>query len=1406
MRRWRIFFAGFVTFLSVPGSVFAQSTASNWYMAGGNPARTSWNATAPSGINGVTWYRPIEAYIDQKTQLITANGKVYVTTTGGLVVLDAETGQLKWRFDTQMPLGNSPTVVGDVVYVGGMDRKVYALRDLGDSYQMVWEFSGSAAGFSVNPVVVNNRVYIGSRDGTFYALNSGTGQVVWTYETGGPILYSAAYDNFDNSLYIASSDMYAYKLNAATGSLTWKSAKLPGEVYQSWWPVIYDQYVIFSGAPGYKNGTNPGTLSVGVGLNIKDMFRESFFEDSTGGTGAIATAADSVVWPTGSRILDSLSNPGLPNTLGSYFERYPQYKVMIALDKSDGRETVVLPFIYSGTFSGNVYPPVVNPNTNGLYANNLSSLTAGNSIARVQLMGWKPNSRFLHLPANINWAVDEPMAYSGAGSTTYFSLCCDRAAGIVGGTAWWNYGPNPGLLDNVLPSTGDAKYDPMWRKYGNALERLMAYYKGNTDSRSGVYNSHGLQNPLVPYVFTNAAGQTVQRLFIHRSNSVIALGTTASETFLPLVAKNNNPAVSGSVLSEVQLRQKLDEQVNKIIDAGWLSPGYHNNGTGIPGSIGVSNFYFENPGDTLGTLSSSYPYVSASVQARLGSYLQNFFARYYGGVIVNSLGWTNGSRSHMSFPPEVQTAMNTRTDLTSGAFAQRNFYSLYAYARVFPTAALNIYNTFRPRLVVPSNLTDDTLLRTPHVFNEYIAGYTGFLGLQQLAYGGNYPADVQTLRNSVTNELNNLMSRRSSRFAIEHPWLGELDNPTGIQINSYSRQFNVARNFLYMTPELGAYLRQNNPTVMSQAVSLYTYLAPFWFSANTDNAFQEGIKTHLYDSPALFSAKAYVMGESRPELSKYIDVPNFAVGDLFFMQNLTAALSAGSQTPVFPTGVPTTPTVPTTTVPPVATATAAPTPTVAPIGSSAVKKINVPDFGADVVRFARSALFWFGSVDNTNNYTDVRMGFNDAGVSARAQVFDSRLWYQTTGANPANLEQYDSLALYITHPGGEYKIITGPSHGTTRTGYQAIYRRVTGNWALQTSSLTTRSGWRGNAFNDNVEDRGWWVEMDIPYASIGLSAKPAVGTSFDMTAELFDRDTNTAGLIPSKTWVGKLVFGAPTYNSGGTPRTGNTTITTGMDAQVGGGANCSEGLQPYFDNVGSKIWGNVTQINIQNQMDVADWPCYSKYYAKFGLESVPAGKTIISATFKLHQFGNAGDITHVPPYVPHDSQIHAFSIKDDWNESTINLNNAPAALENVSVTTVTPIWDETGNTFAGWPGREISFDVSAAVAAAYAEGRSANLALYSSDGDYHSGKYFSTFDTENWNAAARPKLEIVWGETGGVRVGDANSDGLVNNIDYEVWLTNYGRPTSEQARAGDFDNNGTVDGIDYVLWLKNYDN
>ncbi len=101
---------------------------------------------------------------------------------------------------------------------------------------------------------------------------------------------------------------------------------------------------------------------------------------------------------------------------------------------------------------------------------------------------------------------------------------------------------------------------------------------------------------------------------------------------------------------------------------------------------------------------------------------------------------------------------------------------------------------------------------------------------------------------------------------------------------------------MFLTPELGDYLNQHIFSQVQEAVDEYNYVAPYWFVTKFDNSYGEGTLQPLYDSPALFQAKAYILKQPFPELAKWLDAPAFYQGDLFYIQNLVAALNASQST------------------------------------------------------------------------------------------------------------------------------------------------------------------------------------------------------------------------------------------------------------------------------------------------------------------------------------------------------------------------------------------------------------------------------------------------------------------------------------------------------------------------------
>jgi hypothetical protein len=431
-----------------------------------------------------------------------------------------------------------------------------------------------------------------------------------------------------------------------------------------------------------------------------------------------------------------------------------------------------------------------------------------------------------------------------------------------------------------------------------------------------------------------------------------------------------------------------------------------------------------------------------------------------------------------------------------------------------------------------------------------------------------------------------------------------------------------------------------------------------------------------------------------------------------------------------------------------------------PLPLSASRRVNIP-YDANTA-LPRRSIFWFGRVDPTSNYADARLIYDDDQLYVTLHIFDRHTWYDTA-PTPNLLTAWDAATLYLDLDGNtgnapdndSFRFVAQLNNPPQpRDNYQAAYQGNGSGWAQANVPFVSLAGWTGIAVNNNNgDDRGWTVNFEIPFASLGLSGRPADGTVWGLATAVHDRDTpNGSPAIPDQVWPensnssqpatwGQLHFGLPGYSSSALPQ-GATTIKHGLngavvtDAQVGGYFDCGQPYNPNFFNG----WGdanhynrpNRSQVNIQNQANLGDWPCLSKTYITFPLSQIPANKQIIAAVLTLNHFGNSN------PALAGDSLIHVMTVGENWSEQTITWNNAPLAVENFVVTRVPPV-----SGAPCWPCFPRIWDVSRAVAQAYAAGQPLRLALYATDSAMHSGKYFYSSDADE---AGRPTLVVTWGQ------------------------------------------------------------
>ncbi|MEJ2559900.1 MAG: hypothetical protein P8186_27525, partial [Anaerolineae bacterium] len=243
-----------------------------------------------------------------------------------------------------------------------------------------------------------------------------------------------------------------------------------------------------------------------------------------------------------------------------------------------------------------------------------------------------------------------------------------------------------------------------------------------------------------------------------------------------------------------------------------------------------------------------------------------------------------------------------------------------------------------------------------------------------------------------------------------------------------------------------------------------------------------------------------------------------------------------------------------------------------------LRRVNAPYFSGKVY-LGSSAIFWFGQVQDLDNYVDVRVGYNDDHIRLHVSVADHYLWYaRPPGPDPT---EWDAVSVYLdggrlggTAPStNDYHFVSQLNDREDRADYQAAWQGDGSGWSPANISFTTSSNWRSDppTLNDNTsQDKGWVTSIYIPFSSLGLSGPPSDGTAWGLAVVLHDRDSAVASpAIPNKSWPdtakgtipatwGQLTFSPPSYVPPAAVAEGTWISSDGdvEDAFVGGGANC----------------------------------------------------------------------------------------------------------------------------------------------------------------------------------------------------------------------------------------------------------
>jgi outer membrane protein assembly factor BamB len=236
----------------------AQGTRDVAMFRGGATRNGVYAATPGSALAGVQWRVLTEGDVIGSPTVL--GQTVYVGSGDGrMYALDRATGTRTWVFDAGNPIPSSAAVGGGAVYFGTRDGAFFAV-DAASGKQR-WKFAtgalmawpwGHESGdvYTSSPAFVDGTVFFGAGDGRVYAVDAATGKEKWHGQTGGRVRTSPAVDA--TQVYAGSGDGRVYAFDRATGAQKWKFETEGVKLFSG--DFGYDRRTVQS-SPAVANGT-----------------------------------------------------------------------------------------------------------------------------------------------------------------------------------------------------------------------------------------------------------------------------------------------------------------------------------------------------------------------------------------------------------------------------------------------------------------------------------------------------------------------------------------------------------------------------------------------------------------------------------------------------------------------------------------------------------------------------------------------------------------------------------------------------------------------------------------------------------------------------------------------------------------------------------------------------------------------------------------------------------------------------------------------------------------------------------------------------------------------------------------------------------------------------------------------
>ena len=207
----------------------------------GDAARTGvMPGPAPVGVPKMVWQQLLPGVTETP---LYAEGRLFVTRGqqgelgARLYALDVKTGETRWRASVTSEQGAVPSLDSQYVYVLTSHQTLVALRQ--DTGEVVWTYVTGGTARSVAPAVADGIVFVKTDDGSVLAVDATTGQERWRSPVPATsvnqsanevtILSTVAIAVSDGVVYAAGEGGVLYAFSAETGTQRW-TAQTNGNV------------------------------------------------------------------------------------------------------------------------------------------------------------------------------------------------------------------------------------------------------------------------------------------------------------------------------------------------------------------------------------------------------------------------------------------------------------------------------------------------------------------------------------------------------------------------------------------------------------------------------------------------------------------------------------------------------------------------------------------------------------------------------------------------------------------------------------------------------------------------------------------------------------------------------------------------------------------------------------------------------------------------------------------------------------------------------------------------------------------------------------------------------------------------------------------------------------------------